>query len=176
METFSALLAFCAGNSPVTGHKGQWREALMFSLICARMNAWVNNCGAGDLRCHRAHYDVIVMMYVDTVFGQIVYSMFLLSRVVYGKIYHITILRMVWWFDIKLQIRICTSNINPYCALTGKQGVSFLNILRKRACCEDPDSKVHGANMGPIWGRQDPGGPHVGPMNFAIWGGSIVAH
>ena len=33
-----------------------------------------------------------------------------------------------------------------------------------------PDSKVHGTNMGPIWGRQDPGGPHVGPMNFAIWG------
>ena len=31
------------------------------------------------------------------------------------------------------------------------------------------DSKVHGANMGPIWGRQDPGGPHVGPVNFAIW-------
>ena len=33
----------------------------------------------------------------------------------------------------------------------------------------DSDSKVHGASMGPIWGRQDPGGPHVGPMNFAIW-------
>ena len=32
-----------------------------------------------------------------------------------------------------------------------------------------PDSKVHGANMGPIWGRQDPGGPRIGPMNFAIW-------
>ena len=32
-----------------------------------------------------------------------------------------------------------------------------------------PDSKVHGANMGPIWGRQDPGGPHIGPINFAIW-------
>ena len=31
-----------------------------------------------------------------------------------------------------------------------------------------PDSKVHGANMGPIWGRQDPGGPQVGPMNLAI--------
>ena len=31
------------------------------------------------------------------------------------------------------------------------------------------DSKVLGANLGPIWGRQDPGGPHVGPMNFAIW-------
>ena len=31
------------------------------------------------------------------------------------------------------------------------------------------DSKVHGANMGPIWGWQGPVGPHVGPMNFAIW-------
>ena len=33
-----------------------------------------------------------------------------------------------------------------------------------------PDSKVHGANMGPIWGRQDPGGPHVGSMNFYYLG------
>ena len=32
-----------------------------------------------------------------------------------------------------------------------------------------PDSKVYGANMGPTWGRQDPGGPHVGHMDFAIW-------
>ena len=35
METFSALLAICAANSPVPGHKGQWRGTLMFSLICA---------------------------------------------------------------------------------------------------------------------------------------------
>ena len=34
----------------------------------------------------------------------------------------------------------------------------------------DPDSKVHEVNMGPIWGRQDPNGLHVGPMNFAFWG------
>ena len=32
-----------------------------------------------------------------------------------------------------------------------------------------PDSKVHGANMGSIRGRQDSGGPHVGPLNYAIW-------
>ena len=32
-----------------------------------------------------------------------------------------------------------------------------------------PDSKVHGANMGPTCGRQDPGGPHVDPMNFVVW-------
>ena len=41
-----------------TGHKGQWRGALMFSLICARINGWVNNRKDGDLR---RHYDVIVM-------------------------------------------------------------------------------------------------------------------
>ena len=35
--------------------------------------------------------------------------------------------------------------------------------------CHYPDGKVPEANMGPIWGRQDPGGPQVGPMNFAIW-------
>ena len=33
----------------------------------------------------------------------------------------------------------------------------------------NPDNKAHGANMGPIRGRQDTGGPHVGHMNFAIW-------
>ena len=39
-----------------------------------------------------------------------------------------------------------------------------------------PDSNVYGANMGPIWGPQDPGGPHVGPMNFAIWEGFSIHH
>ena len=33
-----------------------------------------------------------------------------------------------------------------------------------------PDSKVHGANMGPIWGQQDPGGPHVGPHELCYLG------
>ena len=45
-------------NSP---HKGQWRGALMFSLICAWIHGWVNNGDAGDLRHHSAHYDVTVM-------------------------------------------------------------------------------------------------------------------
>ena len=33
----------------------------MFSLICVLINGWVNNGEAGDLICHRAHYDVNVM-------------------------------------------------------------------------------------------------------------------
>ena len=65
METFSALLALCARGihrSPVNSPcKGRWRGALIFSFICAWINGWVNNCKAGDLRRHRAHYDVTVM-------------------------------------------------------------------------------------------------------------------
>ena len=36
-----------------------------------------------------------------------------------------------------------------------------------------PDSKAYGTNMGPTWGRQDSGGPHVGPMDIAIWGDGV---
>ena len=45
-------------NSP---HKGLWRGALMFSLICVWINDWVNNREAGNLRRYRAYSDVIVM-------------------------------------------------------------------------------------------------------------------
>ena len=38
-----------------------------------------------------------------------------------------------------------------------------------RAWQDHPDSKVHGADMGPIWDQQDSGRPNVGPVNFAIW-------
>ena len=38
-----------------------------------------------------------------------------------------------------------------------------------------PDNKAHGANIGSTWGRQDPGRPHVGPMNLAIWDTCHVA-
>ena len=49
-------------RSPVNSqHKGQWRVALMFSLICVWINGWVNNRDVGDLRRYRAHYDIIVM-------------------------------------------------------------------------------------------------------------------
>ena len=58
-------------------------------------------------------------------------------------------------------------------------GLSHSFVVRPPSQYKDPDSKVHGANMWLIWGRQDPGGPHVGPMapnwphvgpmNLAIW-------
>ena len=46
-------------NSP---HKGQWRGALMFSLICAWINSWANIHKADDLRRHPAHHDILVMI------------------------------------------------------------------------------------------------------------------
>ena len=65
MEAFSALLAICAGNSPVPGEFPAQRPVtrsfdVFFDL--RPNNGWVNNCEAGDLRRHRAHYDVIVMI------------------------------------------------------------------------------------------------------------------
>ena len=48
--------------SPVSSpHKGQWRGALMFPLICSWINVWASNREGGDLKRHRAHYDITVM-------------------------------------------------------------------------------------------------------------------
>ena len=64
-------------RSPVTSpHKGQWRGALMFSLICVWINGWVNNREAGDLRRYRAHYDPTVMQFWDIIENVNVYSCF----------------------------------------------------------------------------------------------------
>ena len=49
-------------NSP---HKGQWRDIWWFFFICALINGWVNCGETGDLRRHRAHYDVIVMRWLS---------------------------------------------------------------------------------------------------------------
>ena len=66
-EHFPCYWPFVRGihRSPVNSpHKGQWRGALMFSLICVWINGLVNNLEAGDLSRHRAHYDVIIMLWL----------------------------------------------------------------------------------------------------------------
>ena len=73
METHSALLALYAGihrSTAISPHEGQWRGALMFSLICAWINGSANTRDAGDLRRHGAHNGVIVMcVYLICVWG-----------------------------------------------------------------------------------------------------------
>ena len=63
-------------NSP---HRGQWRGALMFSLLCAWINAWENNREAGDLRGNRAYYDVI-MIYIVYVWYKITCSLWVIHE------------------------------------------------------------------------------------------------
>ena len=65
-ETFSALLVLCAGNSPVTGEFPSQRpvtRSLGVFFDLAWINGYVNNREAGDLRRHRAHYDVTVILF-----------------------------------------------------------------------------------------------------------------
>ena len=72
-------------RSPVTSpHKGQWRGTLMFSLICACINGWINNRKAGDLKRHRAHYDVIVMTEISTQWEQRNCCMFPMGAITLG--------------------------------------------------------------------------------------------
>ena len=67
METFSALLTHCAGNSLVTYEFPAQRPVtqsfdVFFDL---RLNKRLsNNREAGDLRLYRPHYDVIVMQHL----------------------------------------------------------------------------------------------------------------
>ena len=63
---------------------------------------------------------------------------------------------MTWWFDF---------NNKRIFALY----IWGLPWVKQQVSGNDPDNKVYGANMEPTWGQQDPGGPHVCPMNFAIW-------
>ena len=64
-------------NSP---HKGQWRRALMFSLICIWINGWGNNREAGDLRRYRAHYDVSIILIQLISLSQILYFIFYIEN------------------------------------------------------------------------------------------------
>ena len=67
-------------------------------------------------------------------------------------------LHYTFWtvFCVSTLARGCVPSTNRYQATVGHYADSTMVI---------PDSKVHGAYMGPTWGRQDPGGPHVDPMN-----------
>ena len=64
IETCSALLAICAGNSPVTGEfpaQSPVTRSFDVSFIDTWINGWVDNREAGDFRRYRAHYEVTVM-------------------------------------------------------------------------------------------------------------------
>ena len=96
-------------RSPVNiRHKDQWRGALMFSLIYAWTNDWVNNRDAGDFRHHRAHYDVTVMYTMNVIREHASHDIFPFKNISTGYssisqlgILHttLTIYRWPWYFD-----------------------------------------------------------------------------
>ena len=61
MDTFSALLAICAGNSPVPGEVPAQRPVMQSFDVFFDLRPNKRLSEAGDLRRHRAHYDVMVM-------------------------------------------------------------------------------------------------------------------
>ena len=81
-------------NSP---HKGQCHGALMFYLIYAWTNDWVNNREPGDLRHHRAHYDVIIMAWDDHHDGQYIRSYLLRYTIYHGE--NIWCSEWIYWTD-----------------------------------------------------------------------------
>ena len=67
-------------RSPMnTPHKDQWCGALMFSLICSWINGWANGREAGDLRRHRAHYDVTVISMAHVGMRFLAYNSYIIS-------------------------------------------------------------------------------------------------
>ena len=85
-------------RSPVKSpHKGQWRGAVMFSMICAWINGWVNNRHTSDLRRHGPYYGVIVMM--TGTYWAILFASFVLSG--YWRVWNFYFLPRWWlkrWF------------------------------------------------------------------------------
>ena len=62
MNTFSALLALCEGNPPVTGGFPSQRPVTQsFDAFLSKQTVEQTNRDAGNLRCGRAHYNVTAM-------------------------------------------------------------------------------------------------------------------
>ena len=88
----------------------------------------------------------------------------------YG-LHYIAVIILLLWCDMSFVDPIDHNKTTIISWLTGGE------IGRNMHCLNNVlDSKIRGANMGPIWGQQDPGGPHDGPMNFAIWGVTRAEH
>ena len=167
METLAALLTNCAWNLPVTGEfptQRPGRGALMFSLICAWINGWVNNREAGDLRRHRAHHDVTVMLshwqintYICTheavganVTGYLLEAIYetthILSIWMSVRVFHIKtfvlsgIIYVLFNCNISFRWTIGTREV-LYCFRKGRTNViqpTSLLSLNKTALCEEP--------------------------------------
>ena len=106
-------------NSP---HKVQWCGALMFSLICAWINGWVNNRESGDLRRYRAHYDVTVMLKIKYV-ACLVPSYYLNWCSLICWLRNFSKIETIFFY-IKIQLKISSANVGYFVQTTAMHVVS----------------------------------------------------
>ena len=121
METFTASLAICAGNSPVPGEFPAQRPMtrsfdIFFDLRLN--NDWVNNRDVGDLRRYRAHCDVIVMVKPLSLMCCMQYHRAIVDRYIL-RIYRLLSARLQWWSA--MQFRDWNKNINSAIWSAGHQ-------------------------------------------------------
>ena len=172
MGTFSALLAICAGNSPVPGEFSAQRPVtrsfdVFFDLrLVKRLSKqswgwWFETLSCALWRhCNGCFFYELKAMYgMSLVFDPC------------------SALVPVVLKTISYYIAPRYNNTLLLCNQTWKIIGNFrCHTLRPDKVNWSsrwfPDSKVHEAYVGPTWGRQDPGVSHVGPMNFAIRGSS----
>ena len=139
-------------NSP---HKGRWCGTLIFSLICAWTDSWASNGDAGDLRCHRAHYNAIAMAILSNI-ALIMIFMLLCSLVRDILI----IFGFCWWaYAYISRMRFASIMVKPVCPrmLGVSDEVEHFVVYSVTAQIAE--------FMGPTWG---PSGSHVGPVTLAI--------
>ena len=103
-------------NSP---HKGQWRGALMFTLICVWINGCVNNREAGDLRRYCVHYGVTVMM--TTVMKQCTFNLLISNDIAQNEmvlnnliIHHLIIITCISYENVFTTYLPKLINIAPF--------------------------------------------------------------
>ena len=115
------LLALCVGNSPVTSEFPAQRPVTWsfdFFLSAPWINGWVNNHEAGDLRHHRAHYDVILM-----VLQYIYVCLLAIQANIKPTSLQVPVIPFGNWRALKVSWMVCIitgflivkKNVNPHC-------------------------------------------------------------
>ena len=130
-------------NSP---HKGQWRWALMFCLICIWINRWVKNRKVGDLRCHHVHYDVTAMKIADMkALAMIVNARNWKTRETFDKNYYdIIMINLGTWECCLLCLALWLSQIRWLCLFKiWPRMPKFIGSLNRPLCTYLMRQKLH---------------------------------
>ena len=135
-------------------HKGQWRGALVLSLICAWIHGWVNNREDGDLRRHRAHYDVTVMNMITWANTRSQDSVADVGGLMPGHLQQSYQLMITWWQFLnanRMRTVISASpvTVHVYEKIIYSYSYSYMYIVIPSLNVVDSDG-LHGAMVTPV--------------------------